>query len=641
MLPPMATEYTDEQKRVFSHPITKDGVLRAGPGTGKSSTVVELARRLGEDHPTAKIRFITFTRAATAELAKKVTGIEALGVRPSTMHSFAMSILMRNQDAIPIPRPLRIASESEWKDVLNPYLRRRLGFTKKKVENLLRLMASMWQTLEEESPSEFSPTDRSRFLAAYNEAVRLFRFTHLDELPDLLRRLIDQHKDTKGLDIDFMIVDEYQDLNKCEIEVLKLLRKRETHVLAVGDEDQSIYSRRKAHPIGIRDYSTDFLGSLDYDLTICHRCPTTMLELAQHVINQDLKRSDRPLPTPNPNRKAVAKLLHFESPESEAEGVAKLIAHLVKKRGIPPYDVLVLTRADSNQRFTKGIKEKLLTMEVPVFDVHEQQALLGTADCKLLLAYLRLVDNSDDSLAWYTILGAQPGIGEDTRTAVAAKALENNSDFAAALKREVSYGKSNSRLVKAVNNVREKIQEALDARAAAADQEWGEWILARATALAGVAVHETIQNVFKEMDARLHGESVTLGYYLSQIAPTMKDLGNEQRLGVRFMSMGGSKGLTVQATFIVGVDDDLVPFPKNENRDEETRLLYVAMTRAENRLVMTWARRRAGNQAHSGRKNVGRRRNYTELLRGGPIESVPGDEFVQSVIRSGAAKAAT
>ena len=625
----MPIEYTEEQKRVFSHPITKDGVVRAGPGTGKSSTVVELACRLGTEFPAARIKFITFTRAATTELAKKIIGIEALGIRPSTMHSFAMSVLMRNQDAIQIPRPLRIASESEWSEVVNPYLRRSLKLERTKVDNLFRLMASMWQTLGEETSSEFSPADRSRFQAAYKEAVRLFRFTHLDELPDLLRRLIHQHNDAKGLDIDFMIVDEYQDLNKCEIELLKLLRKRGTRVLAVGDEDQSIYSRRKAHPIGIRDFASDFSGALAYDLTICHRCPAKMLVLAQHVINQDLKRSNRPLPTPNPNRKAVAKLLRFETARSEAEGVATLIHHLVKNQQIAHEEVLVLTRTDKDQRFTKGIKEKLATMGVPVFDVHEQQALLETDDCKLLLAYLRLVANSEDSLAWYTILCAQPGIGEETLRAIAAKAAETNSDFATALKREVSNGQGSSRLVKAFHNVLAKVKDAIDGRAVAPAQGWGEWIITEAAALVGVLVHETMQTVFKEMDSRIEGESIALGFYLSQIAPTMKDMANEQRTGVRFMSMAGSKGLTAQATFIVGVDDDLVPFPKNHNRDEEIRLLYVAMTRAENRLVMTWARRRAGNQAHSGRSNV-RRRNYTDLLQGGPIESTSGEEFVES-----------
>jgi len=251
-------DFTEEQKGVIAHDHTKNGVVRAGPGTGKSLTVVSLARRLSEEHPGVKVRFVTFTRAATSELLKKISSEGSKKLKPSTMHSFAMSILMQNQDALPTQLPLRIPSDYETKKIIYPYIARLIGTTPTKVGELVRAMASMWENLDPDFTVQITPTEKARFTSAYQEAARLYGFTLLAQLPELLRRLLNDHAEVKGLDFDFLIIDEYQDLNKCEIAVLKLLNQRGKTVLAVGDEDQSIYSFRKAHPAGIRDFESHF-----------------------------------------------------------------------------------------------------------------------------------------------------------------------------------------------------------------------------------------------------------------------------------------------------------------------------------------------------------------------------------------------
>ncbi|HEV7424411.1 MAG TPA: UvrD-helicase domain-containing protein, partial [Candidatus Paceibacterota bacterium] len=106
-------EFTQEQKKIIAHDHTRNGVVRAGPGTGKSATVVALAERLSQEGSVNGVKFLTFTRAATAELAKKVGSALGLTIKPSTIHSFAIFLLMKNQDALPTQLPIRIPTDYE------------------------------------------------------------------------------------------------------------------------------------------------------------------------------------------------------------------------------------------------------------------------------------------------------------------------------------------------------------------------------------------------------------------------------------------------------------------------------------------------------------------------------------------------
>ncbi|MDE1925539.1 MAG: ATP-dependent helicase [Patescibacteria group bacterium] len=396
-------EFTEQQQRVIAHDHKKNGVVRAGPGTGKSLTVVALAQRLAADHPDVQIRFVTFTRAATSELIKKIISAGGKNLKPSTIHSFATSVLMQNQDALPTQLPLRIPSDYEQDKIIYPYIGRVLGIRSTRVKKMVQAMASMWESLDPDfSFADITATDKARFIAAFQNASRLYGFTLLSQLPDLLRRLLTEHTDVKGLNFQFLIIDEFQDLNKCEIELLKQLNGRGIAVLAVGDEDQSIYSFRKAHPIGIREFENHFSAAVAYDLSICHRCPGNLMLWAQHVIQGDLTRSARPTPECLSDTVAETKLLHFPGETSEAKGVAALIAKLIGK-GMAAHEVLVLTRYDDKERFSKKIKELLTEKEIPVFDSKETKKLLDDKNVRLLFAYLRLLNDGKDSLAWQTL----------------------------------------------------------------------------------------------------------------------------------------------------------------------------------------------------------------------------------------------
>lgn len=113
----------------------------------------------------------------------------------------------------------------------------------------------------------------------------------LSELPYSLRTALRDHPDLDGVDYQVLVVDEYQDLNACDLDVLRLLSARGCAIVAAGDDDQSIYSFRKAHPQGIRNFLADYAGAVEYPLTITRRCGRRIVEWANYVIQGD---PDRP-----------------------------------------------------------------------------------------------------------------------------------------------------------------------------------------------------------------------------------------------------------------------------------------------------------------------------------------------------------
>ncbi len=159
------------------------------------------------------------------------------------------------------------------------------------------------------------------------------------------------------------------------------------------------------------------------------------------------------------------------------------------------------------------------------------------------------------------------------------------------------------------------------------EEGWGHWMLA-------AAGDETVPEPSTDCAALLHGldelmeEDEGLGRYLAQITPLGKDLALAERRGVRIMTMGGAKGLTVRATIILGLEEGIVPRPDGD-LGEERRLLYVAMTRAKEFLYCTWTRRRVGPTARAGAQRIMDRRNSTSFLRGGPVNSQDGQAYSQ------------
>ena len=628
-------EPTPEQSAILDHEVTQHARLLAGPGTGKSATVVALITRLLDVEPAPRIRLLTFTRAATAELAHKIEERPQVVVeRPSTIHSFAISALLRNPGCADFPEPLRIADDWETKNIIDPGLATMVGVTPTFVRRrLIPEMAANWESLEPDPHPEVDEETRNRFLGAWDQHRRIYGYTLLAELPDLLRRALESHEDLEGLDFDMLVVDEYQDLNACDLSVLHLLADGGTAVFGVGDDEQSIYSFRKAHPEGILRFPIDYDGCNDYTLSVSHRCGSEIIEWARHVIEGDPNRPHggprlQPAETAVPGEVA---LLGFPSNTAEANGVARIVASLIEREGIDAADILILCRGDHNASFSGPIKAKLEEMDILVDDPNAIQSMLDARENRAILLLLRLLADRNDSLAWAGLIELERGLGASFTSSIYQQAEEKGARFSNALLEGFAGDFADARGAR--NRAIELVGGVLDwldrntAPEVLEDEDWGEWIIQALLADPPVPLSDELGETLLGVD-ELVEPGMPLRRYLGLVQPLAKDRALSHASGVRFMSMVSSKGLTVEAAIVIGAEEGLIPRP-DAGVEEERRLLYVAMTRARRFQYVTWAARRTGPTARAGSPRVMGRRTESRFLRNGPVRSRDGNRYIR------------
>jgi len=396
---------SEEQLRVVNHPANSHGRVLAGPGTGKSTTVLQLAAKFQSEG--TGVRAITFTRAATGELAKKIKDEGHIIVEPVTVHGFALSLLMRNPGTTPLPEPLRIPDAWET-DLIHGDIAARLrrdGFAKVRVSHVRKLereMASAWESLDpnETLIADVDPELRNRYLSTWNGHRKVFGYSLFAEMPLYAKNLIEDKTDAKIGTLEMLIVDEFQDLNKCEIALMRALAGRGIKIVAVGDDDQSIYSFRMAHPVGILEFATHFAPSADYALSISFRCALEILTAAKALIEAAPGRPHRPALRESPAQpRGVFEYLRFEDQDDERAGIARLVAHLISAQGLKASDICILMRGDTKQAWSKPLRKALATYGVPATDVEAALKPLQTPQARRVLAIARLAESLADDLA--------------------------------------------------------------------------------------------------------------------------------------------------------------------------------------------------------------------------------------------------
>ena len=278
--------------------------LLAGPGTGKTRTIVDLVTSLiasGDALP-SEVLCLTFTRAAAAGLRSKVKNALGAGVEPEvyTLHGFALRQLMARQanTGAGTNRP-RIADDWEERHVVLEDLKRTLGVPKiDDVRERLKALAAAWETRPEDDPLTTHPD--FEFVGALQRHKRQYAYILRSELLFLLKQTLDQDPDFRLTgSYKWVVVDEYQDLNRCDIAVIDQIAARGAFLFVAGDDDQSIYQHlRHAHPDGIRDFCTSH-NAADLRLATCVRCDGRIIEVATGVIRQEVGRTPK---APEPPR---------------------------------------------------------------------------------------------------------------------------------------------------------------------------------------------------------------------------------------------------------------------------------------------------------------------------------------------------
>lgn len=254
-------------------------VLLAGPGTGKTLTLTRRVCYLLEEKNIAPkdICVITFSRAAAAELKSRIT--DELGEMDlpqiSTLHSFALKHLLKfiHYNNI-LPMPIRIADDWEERFIVLEDLKRQLSISKvSDVKDLLNQMSADWQSLTAEEQEWESRFPNPRFIGAWREHRQVYAYTLRSELVYQLKHTVQQNPQIiDNIGFRYLLVDEYQDLNRCDLAVIKYLSDSGISIFVSGDDDQSIYGFRKAHPVGIRRFTIDYQQSETKNLNICKRC---------------------------------------------------------------------------------------------------------------------------------------------------------------------------------------------------------------------------------------------------------------------------------------------------------------------------------------------------------------------------------
>jgi DNA helicase II / ATP-dependent DNA helicase PcrA len=272
-------------------------------------------------------------------------------VRTSTLHSFALSALLK-ADAASIAQPVRVVGDWEERNVvieeLAKYLRRRVS----QVEESLKLLADDWDTLSVDNDGWEDGFADPEFLSAWRKHRQIYRYTLRSELVYQLLLLLRSSPLFTPLPVDsVLLVDEYQDLNSCDLKTISLLQTRaNSELFAAGDDDQSIYSFRKAHPAGIRNFHLDYENPIQKTLEECMRCGPDIVATANWLIEQESGRVPKSLRSVT-EWSASVHLLRFRNQDVEGEEIAKLIDHEIEK-GTPVEEILILLKADKNSKYS-------------------------------------------------------------------------------------------------------------------------------------------------------------------------------------------------------------------------------------------------------------------------------------------------
>lgn len=440
--PDWAKGLLDEQITAASHQGT-NGRLLAGPGTGKTWTLkarVEFLVLGGGIDPES-VTALTFTRAAAGELRARVEkaleGKVATRPRIMTLHAFALRTLLRNAKKIDsLPSPLRIADDWEERNIIQEDLKVITKTDIATVQAHLRALSADWDTLRADQSTPNPLKADANFVGAWQQHRTTFGYTLRSELVYQLKRALEQHGDIDlDGDISHLLVDEYQDLNACDLSVVARLAERGTQVYAAGDDDQSIYGFRHANPEGIRRFDKDHAPSTDLPLATCMRCDRLIMELARFVADLDSHRLKKPWePRPGAGDGTV-RLLRFGNGDEEAGAIASMCKYLITEHAYKPDDILILVRSDQNGAFSTPLAAQMALANVPFNLNVGNSSPLDSGGGRVALSLIRLAIDDTDSLAWRTLLKVRTnGVGDKAIGDIVNEAQNADVTFAAALK---------------------------------------------------------------------------------------------------------------------------------------------------------------------------------------------------------------
>jgi DNA helicase II / ATP-dependent DNA helicase PcrA len=594
--------------------LTTEGPLLvlAGAGTGKTRVITyRVAHLIEMGVPGSAILAVTFTNKAAAVMKERIgellrsTGRDASDVWVSTFHSFCARLIRRESQHLGLPRDFAIYDDDDQTAAVKRALAQLELSTDDYPPRSMRAQISYAKnhgmTPEEMAAAAADARDDVRQKAAevfraYNEILRKAAALDFDDL--LLRavELLREHADVRAAwnaRFHYLMVDEFQDTNRSQEELVRLLAGTRKNVCVVGDEDQSIYAWRGARAGNLKRFTSDFPDAKLIWLEENYRSTQTILDAAAAVVKNN---SDRLGKTLQATLGTGARLKFFETPDSsaEAEFICGVLSGLV--RNDPDARIAVLYRTGAQSRSFEEVLRRLgiRYRVVGGFSFYER------AEVRNALAYVRLIFHPEDDVALLRVLNVPPrGIGAVTVAALEARAKEiSKSLWAVISSGEFLTGKKFSGALRSFCKLIGDLQkDCLDMQPA----QLIERVLGSTGYLDWVEQQDNLEHTSRAENLRELANAMaeateqgqTLEDVLDQAALASDSDQYDDTIPVSLMTLHSAKGLEFDAVFLAGLEEGLLPHGRslgsNAEVEEERRLFYVGMTRAKQSLVLSRA----------------------------------------------------
>lgn len=606
------------QKEAVTHP---GGPLLVVAGAGSGKTRV-LAHRIAfllavmKVYP-SEILAVTFTNKAAGEMGERVRGLAgraAQGMWMGTFHSVCARILRVEGKILGIRSDFSIYDDRD-QTILMKQIMGDLGISLTKLPPPAALSKISWAKsnllgAEEMGSMAGNPYEEriATLYSAYENALRQNNALDFDDLISLPVRLFKSSPEVLERNAGRfrqVLIDEYQDTNRAQYALVRLLSSIHRNVCAVGDDDQSIYRWRGADITNLLNFEQDFPDATVIRLEQSYRSTKTILAASQAVIKCNVQRKDKDLWTKNSvGRKILVSALSSEW--EEGEFLARSIERAARDEDRRYGDFAILYRTNAQSR---AVEDGLRRSGMPYVIVGGTK-FYERREIKDILAYLRLLVNPRDAVSLARIINVpNRGIGDVTLSRLRQFSADNGISPSAALERVDEIVKLNSgarRKLGVFRDIIDKLQAASEELPvpeviALVARETGYLkSLEEQGTVEALARAENIEElVAGGFEFQERNEEPTLRKFLEEVAlVTDIDLWDDKREAVSLMTLHNAKGLEFPVVFIAGAEEGLIPhhtsFEDEEEMEEERRLFYVGMTRAKERLYISMAAGRRG-----------------------------------------------
>ena len=618
---PLLTGMNDRQAEAVQ---TTDGplLIMAGAGSGKTRVLTHRIAYLIDEKLVNpwNILAITFTNKAAREMKER-----AFSLNPATedcliatFHSMCVRILRREADHIGYNRNFTIVDPGEQRTLMKRILKN-LNLDPKKWNEraILGTISNAKNDLIDEVAYENMAGDMyteivAKCYTAYQKELRQSEAMDFDDLIMLTLRLFDQNPDVLTYyqqRYQYIHVDEYQDTNHAQYQLVKLLASRFKNICVVGDADQSIYGWRGADMQNILDFEKDYPEAKVVLLEENYRSTKTILQAANEVIRNNRNRRPKNLWTQNEDGEEIV-YYRANDEQDEALFVARTIEQLTRE-GYSHKDFAVLYRTNAQSR---TVEEALLKANIPYTMVGGTK-FYSRKEIRDVISYLNLIANPSDNISYERVVnepkrGVGPGTVEKIRNFAASQnvsLLEASSQIMLSLVK----GKAAQSVFDFANlilNLRERLDELTVTELVEIVLEktgYTEQLVAQGTLESQARIEniEEFLSVTKNFDE--HSENDTeetgldkLSRFLNDLAlvADTNDAGTQESSEVTLMTLHAAKGLEFPVVFIIGMEENVFPLSRataeEDELEEERRLAYVGITRAEKVLFLTNANSR-------------------------------------------------